>query len=420
LALARCGLINDGSLKIFTPREDLNSPRGSSPKSWRKILAVYINRIATAVPPHDIHRAFLNFARFKLAADSRKAALFDRMAERSGITHRYACMPADALVLSTQQTGGPSKFYGVGNFPDTATRMQAFEQHAPLLASAAVERLALEAERDRITHLLITSCTGQYAPGVDFDLMERCQLPNNVERTTIGFMGCYAAVNALKLARHIVRSQPDAHVLIVNIELCSLHLQETSDLQELLSYLLFGDGCAACLVTAEPEGIALDSFHAAVVPGTRGLITWHVRNSGFDMALSGQVPAAIEAGLRGCAKEILRSAAPASIDLWAVHPGGRTVLDAVEKAFDLPSDALTASRDVLNRYGNMSSVTIMFVLERMLHTAVSGGRGCAMSFGPGLVAETMLFRTVSVGPSLQPTDTRPFDDRLADVFTSPT
>jgi predicted naringenin-chalcone synthase len=362
-------------------------------------LAAYINRIATAVPPHDIHRAFLNFARFKLAADSRKAALFDRMAERSGITHRYACMPADALVLSAQQTGGPSKFYGVGNFPDTATRMQAFEQHAPLLASAAVERLALEAKRD---------------------LMERCQLPNNVERTAIGFMGCYAAVNALKLARHIVRSQPDAHVLIVNIELCSLHLQETSDLQELLSYLLFGDGCAACLVTAEPEGIALDSFHAAVVPGTRGLITWHVRNSGFDMALSGQVPAAIEAGLRGCAEEILRSAAPASIDLWAVHPGGRTVLDAVEKAFDLPSDALTASRDVLNRYGNMSSVTIMFVLERMLHTAVSGGRGCAMSFGPGLVAETMLFRTVSVGPSLQPTDARPFDDRLADVFTSPT
>ena len=387
-------------------------------KRGERILAAYINRIATAVPPHDIHRAFLDFARFKLAADSRKAAVFDRMAERSGITHRYACLPPDAIALTAQQTGDPSKFYSVGNFPDTATRMQAFEQHAPLLASAAVERLALGAKRDRITHLLITSCTGQYAPGIDFDLMERCQLPNNVERTTIGFMGCYAAVNALKLARHIVRSQPNAHVLIVNIELCSLHLQETSDLQELLSYLLFSDGCAACLVTAEPVGIVLDSFHAAMVPGTRDLITWHVRNSGFDMALSGQVPAAIEAGLHGCADEILRSAAPASIDLWAVHPGGRTVLDAVEKAFDLPSDALTASRDVLNRYGNMSSVSIMFVLEMMLHTAVSGARGCAMSFGPGLVAETMLFRAVFVGPSLQPIDSHQFDDSLVDVVSS--
>jgi predicted naringenin-chalcone synthase len=368
------------------------------------------------VPPYDIHRSFVNFARFQFGNDRRKAALFNRMVERSGIAHRYACLPPDALAFD--RVCDSDKFYGVGHFPDTATRMQAYEQHAPVLAATAVEQLALGAERHRITHLLITSCTGQYAPGIDFDLIERCHLPNNIERTLIGFMGCCAAVNALKLARHIVRSQPDARVLIVNIELCSLHLHETTDLQELLSYLLFGDGCAASLVTAEPQGIALDSFHAAVVPNTRRLITWHVRNSGFDMVLSGQVPAAIQDGLRGCTDTILQGAMPASIDLWAVHPGGRTVLDAVEKAFDLPPEALAASRDVLNRFGNMSSVTLMFVLESMLRTAVPGAAGCAMSFGPGMVAETMLFHAVSDGPSLQPTDIGQFDWSLTGALAS--
>jgi predicted naringenin-chalcone synthase len=239
--------------------------------------------------------------------------------------------------------------------------------------------------------------------------MERCRLPDNVERTMIGFMGCYAAINALKLARHIVRSVPDARVLTVNVELCSLHLHETTELEELLSYLLFADGCAASLVTAEPQGIALDSFHAALVPGTRELITWNVRNAGFDMVLSGHVPAAIEGGLRASAGDILQGAAPASIDLWAVHPGGRTVLDAVEKAFDLPPEALAASRQVLNRYGNMSSATVMFVLETILRGAVPRATGCAMSFGPGMVAETMLFHTVSEAPSLQPADADQFD-----------
>jgi predicted naringenin-chalcone synthase len=368
----------------------------------------YINRIATAVPPHDVHRTFLDFARFQLRDDRRKAAVFDRMAERSGIAHRFACLSPDALSFLAENTD--DTFYGAGHFPDTATRMQAFEEYAPALAAMAVERLLLGAGRDLITHLLITSCTGQYAPGLDFDLMERCQLPANVERTMIGFMGCYAAINALKLARHIVRSVPDARVLTVNIELCSLHLHETTDLEELLSYLLFADGCAASLVTAEPQGVALDSFHAALVPDTRELITWNVRNSGFDMVLSGHVPAAIEGGLRASTGDILQGAAPESIDLWAVHPGGRTVLDAVERAFALPPEALAASRDVLNRYGNMSSATVMFVLETILRGTVPGTTGCAISFGPGMVAETMLFHAVSEALSLQPVDAALFDE----------
>jgi len=356
------------------------------------VTTAYINRIATAVPPHDVHTTFLRFARSMFGNDWRRSALFQRMAERSGIEHRFSCLAPAA------DPDGPAvdadAFYRRGRFPDTAARMRAFEGYAPALGAAAVERLGLGREREHITHLLITCCTGFSAPGLDLELVERCGLPSSVERTMIGFMGCYAAINALKLARHIVRSEPDARVLILNLELCTLHLKETKDLEQILSFLLFGDGCAACLVTAEPEGVALDSFRALLVPHTRDLITWTIRDSGFDMVLSGQVPAAIHEGLSAHTEEILDGAPVSSIDLWAVHPGGRTVLDAVERAFDLAPAALSASREVLRRYGNMSSATVMFVLDALLSAPVRGTSGCAMSFGPGMVAETMLFRAI--------------------------
>ncbi len=353
----------------------------------------YVNRIATAVPPHDVHETFLRFAQGQLEGDRRNALLFRRMAERSGIEHRYSCLEPTHEGDMT----GPSAFYPRGDFPNTAERMHMFEVHAGALGAAAVERLGLGRERDPITHLLVTCCTGFSAPGIDLELIERCGLNPSVERTMIGFMGCYAAINALKLARHIVRSEPRARVLVVNLELCSLHLQEVTELDQILSFLLFADGCAACLVTAEPHGAALDSFHAVLVPDTANLITWNIRDFGFDMVLSGAVPAAIQDGLRCCADDILRGAPVPSIDLWAVHPGGRTVLDAVERAFDLPPRALAASRDVLRRYGNMSSATVMFVLQALMGNARKGETGCAMAFGPGMVAKTMLFHAATPG-----------------------
>ena len=268
--------------------------------------------------------------------------------------------------------------------------MRLFEAQAPDLAERAVAGLKLGADKDRISHIVITCCTGFSAPGLDLEIMARCNLPDAVERTMVGFMGCYAAINGLKLARHIVRSEPQSRVLCISLELCSLHLKESDNLDEILSFMIFGDGCAASLITADAEGLALDSFRAVLVPDTSDLITWNVGDSGFDMVLSGQVPTTIQSALRGRADEILKGASIESIDLWAVHPGGRTILDAVENAFVLPAKALSASRDILRRFGNMSSATVMFVLETMLH-APKGTTGCAMSFGPGLMAETMLF-----------------------------
>jgi predicted naringenin-chalcone synthase len=354
------------------------------------LTTAYINRIATAVPTYDVHEAFLGFAQSLLKNDRRNSILFRRMVGKSGIEHRYS-----SLAPAADPTGPAidvDDFYPRGNFPDTATRMRAFESQAPALATAAIERLQLGHDRDRLTHLLVTCCTGFSAPGLDLELIARCGLPSSVERTMIGFMGCYAAINALKLARHIVRSEPTSRVLVVNLELCTLHLKETTDIEQILSFLLFGDGCAACLVSADATGVALESFRALLVPGTHDLITWHIREFGFDMVLSGQVPAAIQDALRNGASEILYGAPVSSIDLWAVHPGGRTVLDAVERAFDLAPTALSASRDILRRYGNMSSATVVFVLDKLMReTNGAGGRGCAMAFGPGLTAETMLF-----------------------------
>jgi predicted naringenin-chalcone synthase len=345
----------------------------------------FINRIATANPPHDVHDTFLRFGQQMLKGDNRRLALFGRMAERSGIAHRYSVLAPGEDGAAVDASG----FYQLGDFPDTAARMKKFEACAPDLAVEAVEKLLVGEDRLRITHVIVTSCTGLSAPGIDLELVQRCGLPPSVERTMVGFMGCYAAINALKLARHIVRSEPSARVLAVNLELCTLHLHETAELEEILSFLLFADGCAAALISADPVGVEINSFRAVLVPDTSALIRWHIREQGFDMVLSGAVPGAIRAALSESRDEILGGAN--DIGLWAVHPGGRTVLDAVEQAFALPPAALTASRSVLNDYGNMSSGTVMFVLDRIMRGAAAGQRGCAMSFGPGLVAETMMF-----------------------------
>jgi alpha-pyrone synthase len=353
------------------------------------MTTAYINRIATAVPEHDVHDSFVVFAE-NMLEDPRLRAVFRRMASRSEISHRHSFLnphiePGDFT------SHDANKFYRLGNFPPTAQRMQLFEQIAPLLMRKAVDGLALsEEEQSGITHVLVTCCTGLYAPGLDFEIVEHLGLSASVERTVVGFMGCYAAINALKLARHIVRSDPKSGVLMLNLELCTLHFQETQDLEQVLSFLVFADGAAASLITAREQGFALDSFKAMMVPDTRELITWKIRGLGFDMLLSGQVPGELGRALHE--GELMEEREV--IDLWAVHPGGRSILDAVEKALELPSDALAASREVLSRYGNMSSATVMFVLDRLMQQAQAGQRGCAMAFGPGLTAETMRFHVV--------------------------
>ena len=353
-------------------------------------MAAYLNRIATAVPENDVHDAFVRFAD-TLLTDRRSQLLFRRMAERSQIEHRFSTV--EPRPLGSNAALDTDGFYVRGGFPSTAKRMQRFEEKAPGLALDAVRGLDLsDEEKDAVTHVIVTTCTGFSAPGLDLQIVEGLGLKPSVERTLVGFMGCYAAISALKLARHIVRSEPEAKVLVVSLELCTLHLQETSDLEQVLTFLVFGDGCAAALVTSEATGLELESFHAEVVPAAADQITWNIGDTGFDMFLSGQVPGSIRHALGESQGRILRDAGVEAFDLWAIHPGGRTVLDAVEAAFSLPPKALSASREVLREFGNMSSATVLFVLKALIdNPQEKGARGCAMAFGPGLTAETMLF-----------------------------
>jgi predicted naringenin-chalcone synthase len=355
----------------------------------------YINRIGTAVPDHDIHQAFVAFARTLLTED-RQVSVFDRMAERAGIAHRFSCLRPGNLQAGEVDKDG---FYQRGQFPSTATRMKFYEPQALALAQAAILSLDIGDERARITHLIVASCTGFTAPGLDLQLCEKFDLRRDTARTLVGFMGCSAAVPALRLAQQAVRAEPTARVLVINLELCTLHLQETADIETVLSFLLFGDGCAATLVTADPYGIALHDFRNAVIPESQDLITWHIGNQGFEMYLSGKVPIRIAQSLRDDLSRsdesgLLRGEGTQDIDLWAVHGGGRTVLDAVETGLFLDPAKLSHSRAVLHDYGNMSSATVMFVLARMMARGISQQRGLAMAFGPGMVAETFRFSLV--------------------------
>ena len=350
----------------------------------------HINRIATAVPPHDVHAAFVTFAR-TLLHDAKAIALFDRMAERAAIEHRFSVLqPGEPGAAQVDAEG----FLNRGRFPATGARMARYERHAVDLAAQAVA--GLDEDPGRFTHVVVASCTGFTAPGLDQMLAARLGMSAGIERTLVGFMGCYAGVSALRTAFHIVRSEPAARVLVVNLELCTLHLQETAELETVLSFLLFGDGASAALVTAAPEGIGMLDFRSSTLPDSAELITWRIGDQGFDMSLSGKVPGRIATALRAelerDAAGLLRGQAVEAFDLWAVHAGGRTVLDGVEQGLRLPPGALDWSRGVLRDFGNMSSATILFILERMIRGTAGPRSGMAMAFGPGLCAETFRFQ----------------------------
>jgi len=343
-----------------------------------------INAIGCAVPTLDMHAPFVRWATEQLD-DPHERRLFQRMAERSGIEHRWCVLPSTAEGGSPVDPGG---FYA-GEMPPTSLRMRCYADHAPRLAMEAIARLKAQVPVEGISHLVVASCTGFVAPGIDQIIAERLGLAD-VERTLVGFMGCYAAVAALRTARHIVRSEPDARVLVVTVELSSLHFQPERQIERLLMMLQFADGAAAALVTGTGAGIAIDRPFSLNLADSAELIRWDIGDSGFIMHLSGEVPGRIQAALAdpSVRRRLWGSEDMTAIERWAVHAGGRSILDAVEQGLDLGRNALAPSRSVLARFGNMSSSTLMFILHDMLEGA---GQGVALAFGPGLAAEGFRF-----------------------------
>lgn len=281
--------------------------------------------------------------------------------------------------------------------PPVSARMQAYEERSHPLAHEAAGR-ALEqggVSPQRVTHLVTVSCSGFFAPGVDVKLIRSLGLPATVERAHVGFMGCQGALNGLRVADGFARSRPDAQVLLCAVELCSLHYHYGWDPQKVVANALFADGAAAVVGGAAGDGWGVKATGACLIPDSEDAMTWRIRDHGFVMSLSPSVPGLIETHLRPWLEQWLgeHGYTLGDVPSWAVHPGGPRILSSVKNALDLPGEALEVSQSVLREYGNMSSPTILFILERL--RAQGAALPCvAIAFGPGLMAEAVLFDAV--------------------------
>ncbi len=371
-----------------------------------------LEAIATGNPP--LRRPQEEAARFMQRIESLPRPLRQRLPaiyERSAIDYRYSCVADYGREEPAAFDFFPND-WSLEPAPSTAARNAKYRK-AVLPLAEGVARKALAASRVApadITHVVAVSCTGFFAPGLDIELVKRLDLPPTTERTFIGFMGCYAAFNALRVAHSFCQSRPDARVLVVCAELCTLHFQTSGTLEEVVVNSLFSDGAAAAVLAARPaeeaEGrLAYVGGRARLDDDSMEDMTWDIGDTGFLMGLSSRVPEVIAGHLPDYLDELLgaHGLAQDDVDFWALHPGGRAILDKTEAVLDLPAEVLSDSREVLRRYGNMSSPTILFILKRFLdrHCAArahGGGsdlrHGVAMAFGPGLTIEGALFQQV--------------------------
>ena len=362
--------------------------------------------VGCALPPTRVERS--GAARFlsRVAAAhlpsptrERTLSLIERVTEGSGVRARhtviedYGKSDADAFTFLP-------KNWALDPFPTTAARMALFEETSvPLAQRAAEEALADSGvSLESVTHLVVTTCTGFFAPGIDVALVDALGLSSDVKRTAIGFMGCYAGFNAMRSAAEIVGADPSACVLTVSVELCTLHLQRAPDPELVIANALFGDGAAAAVWGSHPSGGAprLVATRTRIAPDSRDQMAWRIGDHGFEMTLSPRVPAVIEAVLPGWLDAWLATIGRRRADLthFAVHPGGPRVLDATERGLRLSDEALDASREVFRTHGNMSSPTVLFILARELRRA-RHGLTLAIGFGPGLAIEAAL---IAAGP----------------------
>lgn len=281
--------------------------------------------------------------------------------------------------------------------PTLEERMQLYGRHAlPLSLQAVRKCIAGIIEPGEITHLISVSCTGMSAPGLDLQIAEALSLPANIFRTSVNFMGCYAAIHALKIAKMICDTTPEAKVMIVCTELCTIHFQLPYTADNAASSLLFADGCAAVLVSDSIEkenAIQLHKFFSEVSYKGKCDMTWELGQHGFLMTLSAFVPQLIQEDIALLVQNALRENGISNSDIthWCIHPGGRRILDVIQDQLGLTNEDMAYSRKVLAEYGNMSSPTILFVLKEILQQNPAGPMKIfGVAFGPGLTMETFI------------------------------
>lgn len=356
--------------------------------------------IGTAVPEHrhEQEKIFEFLSRVYAINEIEKRKL-RFLYKHSGIQTRYSVLDDYNLPASEWSFFIPTE--NLEPFPSIEKRMKSFREHAAPLSVKAINDCLTNFKDQNITHLITVSCTGMSAPGLDLELVELLNLPGTIWRTSINFMGCYAAIHALKLADAICKSDEKANVLIVCVELCTLHFQKKYTPDNIASGILFSDGAAAILVSGkkEMEGMNIDHFYSSVSFKSKQEMVWELSSSGFLLTLSGYIPELIEEDFNSIVNECLKETGLHKEDIthWCIHPGGKKILEAVHNSLEFTNGQLQHCYDVLNDYGNMSSPTILFVLKRIQQELNNPDSHrdqrnniFGAAFGPGLTIETFI------------------------------
>jgi len=311
---------------------------------------------------------------------------FRKFSERSEVGSRYA-----VLDLGSAEA---ERFYPLGGIggADLGERSLAFDRYAPPLAEAAVRNACPEGV-GRITHVITTTCTGSVAPGLEIRLAQRLGLDASVRRLGINFMGCYAAIPALRAAWHTCLADPSARVLVVCCELSSLHLRPGPEDDSLLAAQLFGDGAAAVIIETSSArigtGLRLVRDASMLAPESHDQMSWMAYPDVFRLRLSPHITKSLAGVMPLISAQLLGADVPAATARWAVHPGGPRILDAAERALALPTGSLDPSRRELWRAGNRSSPTVLAITREHLRETWSGLLAL-VAFGPGLTADAIL------------------------------
>lgn len=361
-------------------------------------MPAFIQKIATSVPDHTYMQHDLRERMKKLVARTDlQRRVIHQIYSNSGIKTRHS------ILDDFRDDSAPELYFnGHGTQPGTGMRNKLYEKRGRELFIQTARKLLHDNDapsRNDITHLITISCTGFYSPGPDYDIIKNLGLNSNIERYNLGFMGCYAVIPGLKMAYQICNSSIDARVMVISTELCTLHFQGGTNTDELISASVFADGAAGVIVSREKPTsgnyFEIKEFASTIIEEGAGDMAWTIGDSGFNMVLSTYIPELLSSNLDGFLNPVLQkyNLRKTDVDRWAVHPGGRAILDKIEQYLQLRSDAMKYSRKILFEYGNMSSATVLFVLKEILEekkTEIGKENVFAMAFGPGLTIESGL------------------------------
>lgn len=365
-------------------------------------MSVYIQNIATVVPEQSYKQSFLRDRMKEYIGDEEVTRrIIHRIYSKSGIDKRHT------VIHDFNANGDPRFFFqkdGSMNIPSTGQRNELYAEKAKkLFVKTARDALNQNpsVNNEDITHIITVSCTGFFAPEPGFEVIKQLGLSPSTQRFHLGFMGCFAAFPAMKMAKSFCESQPNANVLVICLELCSIHLQASEATDQLISASVFADGAAAMIINSKSpsrNSYELKQFSTSIAGESEQDMAWTIGDTGFDMVLSTYVPDIIESNIGEAIEPLFDDydLTPQQINHWALHPGGRAILDKIQDNFELEDEQLTSSRKILADFGNMSSATILFVLDDLLRksTQPEADSVLAMAFGPGLTIESGLLKKI--------------------------